>query len=243
MPMLTGVLFSAVLTSQDPTSLGPIHDRSRPAPPAVDPGSAGRAPSDAIVLFDGKDLSRWRSQAGGGPAQWKVENGYFEVVKGTDGIETVESFGDCQLHLEWAAPSPPVGEDQDRGNSGVFFMGDRYELQILDSYRNATYPDGQAGALFGQHPPLVNATRPPGEWQTYDIIFHGPRFDAGGKLLRPARVTAFLNGVLIQDGAVLTGPTAYKARPPYEAHAEKLPLSLQDHGQPVRFRNIWLRPL
>ncbi len=240
--MHTIFLYAALLTTQDPTNLGSIHDRSRPSPPAVDPGTAGHAPSDAVVLFEGKDLSRWHSQKSSGPAAWKVENGYFEVVKDTGGIETAESFGDCQLHLEWATPSPPAGEDQDRGNSGVFFLG-QYEVQILDSYRSATYPDGQAGALYGQYPPLVNATRPPGEWQTYDIVFRGPRFDAGGKLIRPARVTVFLNGVLIQDNVTLSGPTAHKSRPPYAAHPEKLPLGLQDHGHPVRFRNIWLRPL
>lgn len=241
--MLTAILVSALLNAQDPASLPPVHDRNRPAPRVVDPGSAGKPPSDAVVLFDGKDLSKWRSQKGGGAAPWKVADGYFEVVKDTGGIETGDSFGDCQLHLEWASPAPPVGEDQDRGNSGVFFMGGRYEVQVLDSYKSATYPDGQAGALYGQYPPLVNATRAPGEWQTYDIVFHGPRFDPAGKVLSPARVTVFLNGVLIQDAQTLTGPTAHKARPPYEAHPDKLPISLQDHGHPVRFRNIWLRPL
>jgi hypothetical protein len=220
----------------------PQHDRNRPAPKAVDPGNATTAPSDAVVLFDGKDLSRWKSQKDGGPARWKVENGYFEVAKGTGGIETAQAFGDCQLHIEWAAPSPAVGEDQDRGNSGVFFHG-QYEVQVLDSYQAATYPDGQAGALYGQYPPLVNASRPPGQWQTYDIVFHGPRFDAEGKLLRPARVTVLHNGVLVQDAAELIGPTANKARPPYKAHPPQGPISLQDHSHPVRFRNIWVREL
>ena len=208
----------------------------------VDPGSAGKAPSDAIVLFDGQDLSKWKSQKGGGPAPWKVEGGYFEVAKGTGGIETKDGFGDCQLHIEWMSPNPPVGESQDRGNSGVFLMG-LYEVQVLDSYQSKTYADGQAGALYGQYPPLVNATRKPGEWQTYDIVFDAPRFDKEGKVLRPARVTALLNGVLVQNAQELTGPTAHKARPPYKAHAAKLPLGLQDHNHPVRFRNVWIREL
>jgi hypothetical protein len=223
----------------------PIHDRTRPAPAAVDPGPAGPpapAPADATVLFGGKDLSAWRTRKGGGPAGWKVENGYAEVVKGSGDIETVQGFGDCQLHVEWMSPSPAVGEDQDRGNSGVFLMG-QYEVQVLDSYRSATYPDGQAAAIYGQYPPLVNASRPPGQWQTYDIAFRAPRFDADGKLLRPARLTVFHNGVLVQDAVELTGPTAHKARPPYKAHTAKLPIALQDHAHPVRFRNIWVREL
>jgi hypothetical protein len=147
-----------------------------------------------------------------------------------------------QLHVEWAAPSPPSGDGQNRGNSGVFLMG-RYEVQVLDSYRNTTYPDGQAAALYGQYPPLVNASRPPGEWQTYDIVFRRPRFDANGKLLSKARVTVFHNGVLVQDAVELTGPTAHHARPAYSAHPDRLPILLQDHGDPVRYRNIWLRNL
>jgi hypothetical protein len=154
----------------------------------------------------------------------------------------VDGYGDCQLHIEWASPSPAVGEDQDRGNSGVFFHG-QYEVQVLDSYQSATYPDGQAGALYGQYPPLVNASRAPGQWQSYDIVFRGPRFDPGGKLLRPARVTVFHNGVLVQENVELTGPTAHKTRPPYKAHPVKGPIALQDHSHPVRFRNIWLREL
>lgn len=227
----------------------PIHDRTRPLPPVIDAGTAGtadqpgRPPSDATVLFDGKDLSAWKSQKDGGPAPWKVENGYFEVVKGTGGIETKQGFGDCQLHIEFRSPSPAVGKDQDRGNSGVFFMGGRYEVQVLDSYENVTYADGQAAALYGQTPPLVNASRPPGQWQTYDIVFEGPRFDGDGKVLRPARATVFHNGVVVQHATVLTGPTTHRARPPYSAHADRLPIGLQDHAHPVRFRNVWLREL
>ena len=225
----------------------PIHDMNRPVPAVVDPGtsstqdSPGRAPSDATVLFDGKDLSKWQHHDGSA-AKWKVENGYFEVVPKTGQLYTKESFGDCQLHVEFSEPTAPVGESQDRGNSGVFLHG-LYEIQVLDSYQNKTYADGQAGAVYGQFPPLVNASRPPGQWQWYNIVFHGPRFDSSGKLLRPARVTAFHNGVLIQDNVELTGPTGHHVRPPYKPGPDKLPLSLQDHGHPVRYRNIWIREL
>jgi hypothetical protein len=224
-----------------------IHDLNRPVPPVIDPGSAstqdspGLPPSDALVLFDGTDLSKWQHKDGT-PAKWKVESGYAEVVHKTGFIYTKQSFGDCQLHVEFREPTPPHGESQERGNSGVFLMG-LYEVQVLDSYENKTYADGQASALYGQYPPLANAARPPGRWQWYDIVFHGPRFDAGGKLLRAARVTVFHNGVLVQDHVELSGPTEHGERPPYKAHAEKLPLGLQDHGDPVRFRNIWIREL
>lgn len=221
-----------------------IHDLERSLPPVVDPGPAGPpvpAPSDAIVLFAGQDLSLWED-AKAEPARWKVEGGYLEVVAKTGSIRTKQGFGDCQLHIEWAAPAAVSGEGQERGNSGVFLM-DTYELQVLDSYDNRTYADGQAAAIYGQYPPLVNACRKPGEWQAYDIIFHRPRFGADGKLAEPARMTVFHNGVLVHDNDELTGPTAHKARPPYKAHADKLPLSLQDHGNPVRYRNIWLRDL
>jgi hypothetical protein len=223
------------------------HDRKRPQPPVITPGEAstqeqpGKPPSDAIILFDGKDLAGWESVKGG-PAPWKVGAGYFEVVPRTGDIKTKQAFGDYQLHVEWATPDPPHGEDQDRGNSGVFLMSN-YELQVLDSYQSQTYPDGQAAAIYGQYPPLVNVCRPPGQWQTYDIIFHGPQFDKAGKLLRPAFGTVLHNGVLVQDHAALTGPTAHGERPPYQPQAAKLPLQLQDHGHPVRFRNMWIREL
>ena len=224
----------------------PQHDESRPQPPVVDPGPPPERPapppSDAVVLFDGKDLSKWRSAKDGGPAKWKVENGYVEVVRDTGDIRTEQGFGDCQLHVEWATPAPGVGEGQHRGNSGVFLMG-LYEVQVLDSYGNRTYPDGQAAALYGQYPPLVNASRPPGQWQTYDIVFRRPRFDAQGKLLRPARITVLHNGVLVQDDRELSGPTANKSRPPYKAHPDTLPLGLQDHDDAVRYRNVWIREL
>jgi hypothetical protein len=171
-----------------------------------------------------------------------VRDGYMEAVKGSGSVRTAQGFGDCQLHVEWAAPTPAVGSDQDRGNSGVFLM-DTYEVQILDSYENKTYADGSAAAIYGQFPPLVNACRRPGEWQTYDIVFHRPRFDGSGALVSPARMTVFHNGILVHDNDELTGPTAWKARPPYKAHADRLPISLQDHSHPVRFRNIWIRDL
>jgi hypothetical protein len=224
-----------------------IHDLSRPVPPIVTPGTSstqetpGKPPSDAIVLFDGKDLSQWLDKDNGS-AKWKVENGYFEVVPQTGYIHTKTPFGDCQLHVEFSEPVPPKGESQERGNSGVFLMG-LYEIQVLDSYENKTYADGQAGAVYGQYPPLVNASRSPGQWQWYDVVFHGPRFDSSGKLVRPARVTVFHNGVLIQDNVEPSGPTAHGERPPYKAGPDKLPLALQDHGNPVRYRNIWIREL
>jgi hypothetical protein len=224
----------------------PVHSLSRPKPPVVDPGpftASAPPPSDAVVLFDGRTLSEWRSAgSAGGPARWKVADGYMEVVGGTGGIVTARSFGDVQLHLEWASPASPTGEGQERGNSGVIIMG-RYEVQVLDTYRNETYADGYAAALYGQYPPLVNVTRPPGQWQTYDIVFRRPRFDQAGKLLRPARVTVLHNGVLVQDAVTLTGPTSHQARPPYAPHPDRLPFELQDHGSPVRFRNIWVREL
>jgi hypothetical protein len=225
------------------------HDLDRPQPAIVDPGTGvppeapGKPPSDAVVLFGGADLSAWKSSKSGGAAPWKIENGYFEVVKGTGGIETRQSFGDVQLHIEWMAPAPAKGEGQDRGNSGVFFGGDRYEVQVLDSYGNKTYPDGQAAALYGQYPPLVNASRPPGQWQAYDIVYDAPRFDAAGKVLKPARVTVFHNGVVVQDAMEYIGPATNKVRTPYSAHPEKLPIGLQDHGHKLRFRNVWLREL
>src|SRR5262245_26935012 len=201
-----------------------IHDPNRPPPAVVDPGTAstqeqpGRAPSDALVLFDGSSLDAWRADDGG-PAAWRVADGALEVVRGAGMLWTREAFGDFQLHVEWSAPAPPSGEGQGRGNSGVYLMG-RYEVQVLDSYQNATYPDGQAAAVYGQYPPLVNACRPPGEWQAYDIIFHGPRFGPEGELLRRARVTVLHNGVVVQDGVELTGPTAHGERLPYGPHPE-----------------------
>jgi Domain of Unknown Function (DUF1080) len=223
------------------------NDPDRPIPPVIESATAstqdvtGRAPSDAVVLFDGKDLSQWAGEDGQA-AKWKVADGHFEVVPKTGLIHTRQSFGDCQLHVEFSEPVPAEGEGQDRGNSGVFLHG-LYEIQVLDSYQNKTYADGQASAVYAQFPPQVNAARPPGQWQTYDIIFHGPRFGKDGKVLHPARVTVLHNGVLVQDNVELSGPTGHHMRPPYKAGPEKLPLALQDHGDPVRFRNIWIREL
>jgi hypothetical protein len=224
-----------------------IHDPNRPLPAVIDAGTAsspdapGHPPSDAVVLFDGKDLSGWVG-SDGKPARWKVAAAYMEVLPKSGNISTRQAFGDCQLHVEFAEPLPASGESQERGNSGVFLMG-QYEIQVLDSYENKTYADGQASAVYGQYPPLVNASRPPGEWQAYDIIFHGPRFAKNGKLLHPARVTVLHNGVLVQDNVELTGPTAHGSRPPYTVQPKKLPLALQDHGNLVRYRNIWIREL
>ena len=232
----------------DPEGI-PQHDLNRAQPTVVTPVAGvpaavpGRPPADAVVLFDGKDLSAWKSQKDGSPAAWKVENGYMEVVKDKGAIETRQSFADVQLHIEWMAPTPPTGTSQGRGNSGVFFAGSRYEVQVLDSHENKTYPDGQAGAVYGQFPPLVNASRPPGEWQAYDIVYEAPRFDAAGAVTKRARVTVFYNGVLVQHARELIGPTTNKVRTPYSAHPEALPISLQDHGNPMRFRNVWLREL
>ena len=241
------LLLSAVPACAQVDPKWQIHDPNRPLPAVITPGTAstqdtpGKPPSDAFVLFDGSHLSPWLS-SDNTPAKWKLENGYMEVVAHTGNIHTKDSYGDCQLHVEFSEPTPPHGESQERGNSGVFLKGE-YEIQVLDSYENKTYADGQAAAVYGQYPPLVNAARPPGQWQTYDIIFHGPRFDASGKLLRPARVTVFHNGVLVQDNVELTGPTGHHVRPPYKPGPDKAPLALQDHGDPVRYRNIWIREL
>ncbi|HKN24376.1 MAG TPA: DUF1080 domain-containing protein [Candidatus Acidoferrum sp.] len=241
------MLFTAMPDSAQTGTQWKIHDLNRPVPAVITPGSSstqdapGKAPSDAIVLFDGKDLSQWLNE-NNGAAKWKVENGYAEVVAKTGYIHTKKAFGDCQLHVEFSEPSPPKGESQGRGNSGVFLMG-LYEIQVLDSYENKTYADGQAAAVYGQYPPLVNASRPPGQWQSYDIVFHAPHFDQSGKLLRPARVTVFHNGVLVQDNVEIRGRTAIGDVPTYEAGPDKAALALQDHGDPVRYRNIWIREL
>jgi len=213
-------------------------------PAVVTPGTTpGAPPSDATVLFDGKDLSQWVSQsAAGGPAPWVVADGVATVKPKSGGIQTKQAFGSCQLHIEFATPSVVEGSSQGRGNSGVFLMNN-YELQILDSYQNPTYFHGQAGAIYKQHAPLVNASRKPGEWQAYDVVFHAPKFDADGKLIQRATFTVFHNGVLIQDHVSVMGVTSHDKPPYYEAHAAKMPLSLQDHHNPMRFRNIWIREL
>ena len=206
-----------------------------PEPKVVDPGSATTAPSDAIVLFDGKNLSAFK-----GGEKWVIEDGAATVKGG--GVTSKQAFGDCQIHLEWASPSEVKGNGQGRGNSGVYIMG-KYEVQILDSYDNKTYFDGQCASIYKQKPPLVNACRKPGEWQTYDIIFTRPRFNDDGTLKSPAYLTVLHNGVLVQNHFELEGGTSYIAPPSYSKHDDKLPFNLQDHGNPVKYRNIWVREL
>jgi hypothetical protein len=218
------------------------HDPDRPKPVIVRPGAAlGQAPSDAFVLFDGTSLDAW-SGLDGSPARWVLRDGYMETAPGSGPLQTRQGFGDMQLHLEWATPTQVSGSGQGRGNSGVIIMG-LYEVQVLDSYQNVTYADGQAAAIYGQYPPMVNASRGPGEWQTYDIIFRRPRFDAAGAVRAPARLTVFHNGVLVQDAEPLWGPTDWLQHRSYARHADERPLVLQDHDNPVRYRNIWVRHL
>jgi hypothetical protein len=223
-----------------------VHDRNRPLPPVITPGwfssqeQAGKPPSDALILFDGKDLSQWQGSKGG-PADWIVRDGYFEVKAGAGEIRTRAKYGDCQLHLEWAAPTKIEGESQGRGNSGVFLM-DLLEIQVLDSYNNPTYADGMAGSYYGVNPPLVNPLRPPGEFQVYDIVFRRPIYKEG-QALDPGYITVFLNGVLVQDHTPLEGPGGHMGRSRPRRFSEKGPLQLQDHGNPIRFRNIWYREL
>ena len=222
-----------------------------PVPPVVTPGATATAPpSDAIVLFDGKDLSQWVNTRDKAPAGWRVAGGIATVEKSAGNIETKRSFRDYQLHLEWRVPKDVTGSGQSRGNSGVFLASTGpadagYELQILDSYQNTTYVNGQAGSLYKQYPPLVNASRKPGEWQAYDVVWTAPRFAADGKVTSPAKVTAFHNGVLIQDAAVLSGETLYIGKPVYHPYTSA-PIKLQAHGDPsppLSFRNIWVREL
>ncbi len=220
------------------------HDMSRPKPLVITPVRESYTvppPEKAIVLFDGTDLSQWTGESGG-EAKWKVQDGCMEIVPGAGGIRTKPGFGDVLLHIEWRTPDPPTGKGQGRANSGIFLMG-LYEVQVLDSYQADTYADGLAGALYGQYPPRFNACRAPGEWQTYDISFRRPRFGAEGKLREAARVTVVHNGILIQDNEELLGPTSWLKYLPYKAHDDMLPIGLQDHGTPVRFRNIWALPL
>ena len=219
------------------------HDLQRPAPPVVTPGESNlplKAPSDAIILFDGKDLSNWRSKDGG-KAKWKVVDGVMESVPKSGYVFSKQKFGDCQLHVEWASPAKVKGKSQQRGNSGVFLM-EKFEVQVLDCYNNPTYADGNAGSIYGQYPPLVNASRKPGEWQSYDIIFKRSRFD-GDKLVSPAALTVLHNGVLVQNHSEAFGPTAWMVHDEYDASITEGSLGLQDHGNPVRYRNIWIRPL
>lgn len=219
-----------------------VNDDARPKPEKVAPKSeeelaaSAKAPADATVLFDGKDISAWK------PSKWKLENGYVEEVPKTGDLVSKEGFGSCRLHVEWWTPNPPVGDLQMRGNSGVFLMS-RYEVQVLDTYDNPTYADGLAGAVYGQSPPSVNPIRPPGQWQYYDIVFHRPIFDDAGKLVKPATITVDFNGIRIQDNFVVEGSTGWGKRQGYDTHPDKQPLELQEHGCTVRYRNIWLKPI
>ena len=212
-----------------------------PEPAIVIPGHAGGPPADAVVLFDGSDLSAWQGRNGGDPP-WEVTDGVLTVVPDTGDLVTTQGFGDAQLHLEWRTPAIVRGRDQDRGNSGVYLMS-RYELQVLDSYENRTYSNGQAGSIYKQHIPLVNVSRAPGAWQTYDIIFMAPRFRADGTVERPATMTVLHNGVLIQNHVKLRGTSVNVGEPEYDAHGPREPLLLQDHDHPVSYRNIWIREL
>jgi Domain of Unknown Function (DUF1080) len=205
-----------------------------PEPPVVTPGENNSAPSDAVVLYDGKNFDAWK-----GAEDWKPDADGGFTVKGA--IESKQEFGDCQLHVEFAEPNPPHGKDQGRGNNGIGFMGARYEIQVLDSYDNPTYFEGQCASVYNQTPPMVNASRKPGEWQTYDIVFNVPHFDADGKVVTPAYVTVLHNGVLVQNHTEVKGSTYYDKPNTYTKHADKLPLVLMYHGDPVRFRNIWIR--
>ena len=224
----------------DQMSRAEVTELWEPVPAVVDPGVINAPPSDAIILFDGTDLDAWQTESGES-APWKLVDGAVEVVGGSGNIYSKAEFTDVQLHIEWATPAEVESESQGRGNSGVFLM-DRYEVQVLDSYNNPTYPNGQAASVYKQHIPLVNASRAPGEWQTYDIIFTAPRFSENGRLLNPAYVTVLHNGVLVQNHVTIQGPTQFIGLPNYQAHGPA-PIRLQDHSNPVRYRNIWVRRL
>ncbi len=257
MAVTAGAILAQVAKKKEPiqyvetdTGRWMVHDENRPAPRVVVPGTcdaqgpSAKAPSDAVVLFDGRDLSNWSDQRGGS-SKWIVRDGYMESVKGAGYVRTKQEFGSCQVHVEFATPAVVTGSGQGRGNSGVFLQG-QYEVQVLDSYENKTYPDGQCGALYGRAVPLVNACCKPGQWQTYDIVYHRPFFDQAGKVTRKAIFTVFQNDVLIQDHVELQGGTGWNgahAVTDYVPHGDKGPLMLQDHNNPVRFRNIWIREL
>jgi hypothetical protein len=233
-------VFSYLLMFLPIIAFGQAKEKTLAEPQVVTPGTGSSAPSDAIVLFDGKDFSQWES-TNGGEAKWKLGESAMTVVPSTGSIQTKKSFGDCQLHIEWRIPENVTGEGQNRGNSGIFLQK-QYEIQILDSYNNSnkTYIDGRAGSIYTQSAPLVNVTRKAGEWQTYDIVYMAPHFNSDGKVEIPARITVFQNGVLIQNNFILEGTTYNKDG--YKPHS-KAPLELQDHGNPVSFRNIWIREL
>jgi hypothetical protein len=231
-------------TPMQPNNKWHIHDPNRPQPRVVAPGTVPATPvpppDDATVLIGARDdLSAWQMDDGS-PATWAMANGVVATGKGR--IRTKAEFTDFQLHVEFATPKDVKGDSQERGNSGVFLLG-VFEIQVLDSYRNRSYADGSAAAMYGQYPPLVNASRPPGEWQAYDIAFTAPRFTQAGAVDKPAVVTVFHNGVLVHHATPFLGPTAHKQIPPYKAAFAKGPLALQDHGNPIRYRNIWIRPI
>jgi len=238
------VLLAAAPSAQQAKQEWGVHDMKRPQPAMVEGAGHGKAPSDAIVLFDGKDLSKWTGN--NNTAAWEIKSdangGYFQVKAGSGNIRTRDGFGSCQFHIEWMVPETCKCESQHGCNSGLFFM-DRYELQILGSNPNQTYPDGMAGAMYGQYPPLVNACKPNGQWNTYDVVFHAPKFKADGSLEKAGTMTVMLNGVLVQDHSEIWGATAHAARAKYSKHEAKLPIGLQDHGDALCFRNVWLRPL
>ncbi len=239
--VIVGLCASQFVQAQERPTIEPkLTEVWEPVPQKITPGEDSAPPSDAIVLFDGKDLNEWTNNDGGS-AEWTVEDGAMTVKAGTGALKTKQKFGDFQLHIEWRAPSEVKGEGQGRGNSGIFMM-ERYELQVLDSYESKTYSNGQAGSMYKQSIPLVNACKGPGEWQTYDVIFMAPVFTEKGALKSPARITVLHNGVLIQNNFELRGPTEYNRIPMYETHG-KASLMLQDHGNPVSFRNIWVREL
>ena len=231
-------------TPMQPAGKWHIHDAKRPQPRVITPGPApapAAAPSDATVLIGpGADLGAWQMAADRAAVTWPIKDGVLQSGKGM--IETKEQFSDFQLHVEFATPTEVKGNSQGRGNSGVFLVG-AFEIQVLDSYQNQTYPDGQASAMYGQYPPLVNASRGPGQWQTYDIVFTAPRFNAAGAVEKPAVVTVLHNGVVVHNASAFWGPTQNKQIGKYEPSQAKGPIRLQDHGNPVSFRNIWIRPL
>ncbi len=237
--LLIALCISGAILSQDfPAELT---EQWKPVPEVVTPGNGSTPPSDAIILFDGSNLDNWSSSRGG-EASWEVSEGAITVVAKNGDIQTKQGFGDIQLHIEWRTPEKVEGKGQGRGNSGIFLQK-RYELQVLDSYENVTYSNGQAGSVYKQHIPEVNASLPPGEWQSYDIIYTAPRFNEDGTLFSPARMTALHNGVLILNNVVIQGSTTFRGLPAYETHDLKQPIMLQSHSNPVSYRNIWVREL
>ena len=238
----TSLLITSIGFAQERKGDPTLTEMWSPVPAIVQPGKTSQdAPADAIVLFNGKDFSSWNGK-GGKQIEWTIADGAMTVKGGSGEITTKQGFGDCQLHIEWRTPSVVKGEGQGRGNSGIFLMG-KYELQVLDSYNNKTYSNGQAGSIYKQLVPLVNASKGPGEWQTYDIIFTAPRFAENGRVQSQARITVIHNGVLIQNNQAIWGGTQYIGIADYQAHSMKEPITLQDHGDAVSFRNIWIREL